>query len=393
MSEHHQSNSSIIIETSILMLTVGVVGSNGLMLSPILSDVAHSLHANTLSIARVISSYGGGTAASALFLAPLIDRIGAKRSLLLGAAALFVATLASAFATHPYLLAAAQLLAGLGAGLILPSCYAMATVIAKPGEEARSLGRVLIGWSLSLVAGIPISALIAQRFGWRFSYLALAACAALAAVGIWQLPNQAPATEPTRRRTNILAPLRYPGVAVGLALCLACTGAFYGVYAFLGDQVRHTLGISAGKAGIIVLTYGIGFGLGAIANRFVDRIGTRVLFPLAFLGSAVVYVLMAFSTHNFTAILTVAVLWGIAAHLCLNMIVLLLSRARPTERGAILGLNSATTYLGAMFGTALAGAIYTRAGFKTLSLVAAGLQILAAALLKLVPPQPTPLPN
>ncbi|WP_213803119.1 MFS transporter [Granulicella sp. dw_53] len=369
------------LQAFVLMLTVGVVGSNGLMLSPVLPDVARSLHTNTLAISRVMSTYGGGTAASALFLAPLIDKIGARKSLLLGAAALFVATLASAFSSYPYFLASAQLLAGLGAGLTLPSCYAMATVVAKPGEEARSLGRVLLGWSLSLVAGIPVSALIAQRFGWRFSYIALAACAALSAVGTWLLPAHKAVAPAPRRRSGIFTLLAYPDVAVVLVVCLACTGAFYGVYAFVADQVRHTLNISAGKSGMIVLAYGVGVGLGAIANRLVDRIGARVLFPITFLLSAFVYGLMAFATHFFTAILVVAGLWGITAHLCLNMIVLQLSRARPTERGAILGLNSATTYLGAMLGTALAGSIYTRAGFKSLSLTAAGLQVGAAVLL------------
>ena len=56
---------------------------------------------------------------------------------------------------------------------------------------------------------------------------------------------------------------------------------------------------------------------------------------------------------------------------------LLLSRARPDERGAVLGLNTCTTYLGASVGTAVAGTIYARAGFETLGLAAAA--ALAAA--------------
>ena len=38
---------------------------------------------------------------------------------------------------------------------------------------------------------------------------------------------------------------------------------------------------------------------------------------------------------------------------------LLLSRARPEERGAVLGLNTCVTYLGASLGTAVAGTLYT----------------------------------
>ncbi|WP_249226997.1 hypothetical protein, partial [Pseudomonas marginalis] len=50
------------------------------------------------------------------------------------------------------------------------------------------------------------------------------------------------------------------------------------------------------------------------------------------------------------------------------------------QRGAILGLNSATTYLGLTVGTIAASLIYPVAGFKTILLVAAIVQIAAALL-------------
>lgn len=67
-----------------LMAAVAVVGSNGLLLSPILGDVSRALNAPIESVAKVMAAYDGGTALSALVLAPLIDRIGARRSLLIG---------------------------------------------------------------------------------------------------------------------------------------------------------------------------------------------------------------------------------------------------------------------------------------------------------------------
>ncbi|MCG2603958.1 MAG: hypothetical protein KBO60_12835, partial [Achromobacter sp.] len=48
------------------------------------------------------------------------------------------------------------------------------------------------------------------------------------------------------------------------------------------------------------------------------------------------------------------------------------------ERGAVLGLNTCTTYLGASVGTAVAGTLYTHAGFESLGLTAAAAVALAA---------------
>ena len=76
--------------------------------------------------------------------------------------------------------------------------------------------------------------------------------------------------------------------------------------------------------------------------------------------------------------LLIAAVWGAASQLCLNLLVLLLSRARPEERGAVLGLNTCVTYLGASLGTAVAGTLYTHAGFATLALSASGAVAVAA---------------
>src|SRR3954453_16357866 len=77
----------------ILLLTVGlaVTGSNSLVLSPILPDVAQGLGTTPVVISRALAAYGGATALSA-FLAPRIDRVGPRRALSVGMAALTAAT-------------------------------------------------------------------------------------------------------------------------------------------------------------------------------------------------------------------------------------------------------------------------------------------------------------
>ena len=86
------------------------------------------------------------------------------------------------------MLVMAQIVAGIGAGVVLPSIYALATTIAPKGSESAVLGRVLTGWSVSLVVGVPASALIADLAGWRASFLALAVLAAASLMGTVRLP-------------------------------------------------------------------------------------------------------------------------------------------------------------------------------------------------------------
>ena len=80
----------------------------------------------------------------------------------------------------------------MAAGVILPAAYGSASLIAQPGQEARTLGRVIAGWSVSLVAGVPLSALISDAIGWRATYGVLALCAAVALLACAACPNAAP---------------------------------------------------------------------------------------------------------------------------------------------------------------------------------------------------------
>ena len=133
-------------------------------------------------------------------------------------------------------------MAGTAAGVILPAAYGSASLIAQPGQEARTLGRVIAGWSVSLVAGVPLSALISDAIGWRATYGVLALCAAVALLGLRRLPERRAAHPAPLRLSRLLAPLSYRDVPALLLGCLAFSSAFYGVYAFLADRAAPPAG-------------------------------------------------------------------------------------------------------------------------------------------------------
>ncbi len=371
------------------MLTIGIatIGSNALALSPILADVATAFAAEPAAIARAVTAYGGATALSALLLAPRLDRFGTRDALRLGLACVTLATLASAMAPNPLALALGQALAGVGAGVALPATYAMATLVAPAGAESRTLGWVLGGWSLSLVGGVPAAALLADLGGWRLPFFALASLAAAATLGVGLLPRPAAggggaaaaAAAETPRTESLRSLLRAPGVAVLLLVCLAFMAAFYGVYTFVGDHARAALGLSASGTGLVVLAYGVGFGAAGLGDGLLDRLGPERVFPIALGAVAAVYALMVPAPAGLAAMLALAALWGLFNHAALNSLILLLSRARPQARGALLGLNSAVTYLGVLVGTGGAALVYGRAGFPPVA--AAGALLCAGAAL------------
>lgn len=356
---------------------VGVIGSNSLGLGPIAPEVSASLDSTVPTVMLAASAFGLGTAASALFLASRIDRIGAWRVLRLAMAALAAALVIGALAPSVEILIATQAVAGIASGLALPAIYANAAAIAPRGREGKTVGIVLTGWTLSMVAGVSLSAALADFLHWRAVYaavalLALGAVAALAAGKHRDRP--ATGAEPS--------PLAAFGIAGVKPLLLACGAfmmSFYGVYGYLGDHLHRALGEPLSVNGIAGLIYGLGFGAAAFLDGLIDRFGARRLMPATFLGVAGVYFVLALVSGSAALVLATMFFWGLANHFGLNMLIMRLTALDPARRGAVMGLNSAVTYLAVFAGTSGFGPVYTAHGFAACAAAALALTLISVA--------------
>ncbi|RUU14240.1 MFS transporter [Mesorhizobium sp. USDA-HM6] len=356
---------------------IAVIGSNSLVLGPIAPAVAASFGTSVPAVMTAAAAFGLGTSASALFLARYIDRIGARRMLQGALLLLALALVASALAPTVTTLVAAQLVAGIAAGVAMPAIYASSAAIAPPGRESGTIGVVLTGWTLSMVAGVSLSAVLADLIHWRAVFAAVALLAGTAVAGLTMS-----SLRDTRKSGPAPSPLRalaVPGILPLLIACAAFMTAFYGVYGYLGDHLHEDLGEPVSANGLAAIAYGLGFGAAALLDGIIDRLGARRVMPFAYLLVAAVYVAMALLSGGFGPLMASIAIWGLANHFGLNVLVMRLTALDPARRGTIMGLNSAVTYLAVTVGTAGFGPLYTGLGFANCALVAALLMLVAAS--------------
>lgn len=359
-----------------LCLCIAVIGSNSLVLGPIAPQVAESFGRGTPAVMTASGAFGIGTALSAILLGRLIDRFGAGWTLRVALGLFTLALVASAAAPALPMLIGAQFVAGLAAGVALPSIYTLAASVAPAGRESDTIGIVLSGWTLSMVAGVSISAVVADSVGWRFVYGFAAAASALALMVAHAMKLRgAPATAAT---SSPLAALRVPGVAPLLIACAGFMASFYGVYAYIGDHLHRALGLPLSANGLLALTYGLGFGAATFLDGLIDRFDAGRFLPAMFLAVACVYFGMGAASGSYVLTLAAVFLWGLANHFGLNVLIMRLGALDPARRGAVMGLKSGVTYLALFAGTTSFGALYTAAGFAVLPIAAAALMLLAA---------------
>lgn len=338
---------------------MAVVGANSLVLPPIAPILAADLSTDVAHILNAAAAYGAGTALSALFLAPRADLLGADKALRGACVILLLALVLSTFAPTVVVLILAQALAGAGAGVALPTIYVLAAQIAPKGRKKQTIGFVLSGWTFSLIGGVTLSAIIADSWGWQAVYAILSILTALIWILLGRCAFDTGRLLHATGRSTPFAALRLPGILRGLLSNAMLMLAFNGAYLYLGSHIVENLGLGTSSAGIMTMFYGVGFGLASLLNRHFEMMPQRAIGFMAFGGLTATYLLMDFSAAQFVMLLPIAIVWGLFQHFALNMVVERLTGIDPSYRGAIMGLNSAVTYL-----TVVGGAILYRLPYE-----------------------------
>ena len=361
-----------------LLIGVSIVGCNSLALSPILSDLSAAFNQSADKVARAAAAYAGSTAFASFFLARNGENFGMRKMLRLGTVLLAVGIGSSALANNWVMLTFSQTLAGIAAGVMIPLIYAMASSIAPEGKESVYVGRVITGWSLAMVFGIPLAAFIADFWGWRFAYIIMAILCICALIGFSQLPAYK-----RQQKTKTLSTrqvLQIPNVLIVLIVCLLFMLSFYGVYVFIGDYARSSLSISASSAGLLVMAYGTGFALASIGDPIIDKFGPKRSIGFVLLIISGIYASMFILTGSLITLVLVCFAWGFGNHLGLNCILVILNTADRDNKAALMGIYTTITYVATMLATLIFGFLYSQFEFNALITLALVNCLLAAAI-------------
>lgn len=362
----------------LLMAGIATVGLQALMLSPMLTDIMAALRVSPAEIGLASGCYGIGVAVSAFLAAPRLDtwprRQALRASLLVMAAAL---ALCGAAWSWPVLVLG-QLAIGAAAGILIPGTYALASELSAESERTQALGRVVLGWSVALCGGVPLSALLTDALGWRMTFFAVAALALVSCLAFALLPEPARSEAPDR--VGYREALDAPGALLLLGGTFAFMFGFYATYTFLGDHLRGLHASGAWLGGVVAMTYGLGFGLATMADSWINRFGPAKVVGPALACVGLNYIVLPVVSQAIAAVIVYALLWGVIAHFAMTSLVSALSRSPARVRGALIALFSVTTYVAQAVGGILMGTVYAAYGFAVASWIGAGGAFLMAAL-------------
>jgi MFS family permease len=354
-----------------------------------------SIALSTLLPFRVVEVGGTGTQVGLLFsvmtvvsmvLRPTIggwvDRLGARRVLIPGVAALALTSLALQLAATPRTLIVLMVGLGLANALISTPVSVSAATSTATAHRGEALGTYYLASSIGIALAPPFAFGLHALGGMPLVFWAVTVVAAVIAWLVTRVPaGPSPAAKRVTTRFRLVSAGALP---VSGALVLATLG-HSSFYAFL-----PLYAVSRGRGASLAWFFSV-YPVCMIACRVLwrglaDRVNRVHVAAAAMALQAVAYLILALPPAPATLVLAAVVLATASAVLYPTLAALVVDRAGDSERGLALGTLSASWDLGVVIGSALTGVVVDRvsygAGF-VLAAVGAALGTLALAFIEI----------
>ena len=373
----------------LLAVTCGVLVANLYYAQPLLDTIARSFDIEEGTAGILVTTAQIGYAIGLAFLVPLGDLIERRRLIVTAALICAVADGIAVVSPGFPMLAAALVLAGVGASaamVIVP----LASALAAEEDRGRTVGTVMSGLLTGILLARTVSGFLSELGGWRLVYgVAAVAIALLAVVLRKYVPVSTPVVTDTYRGIlgsilTLVRELRELRLRMALgALLMAAFSVLWTGLAFLlaappfsyGDAVIGLFGI-AGVAGAL---------MAPIAGRMTDkghgRRATTLCLTILLASWALLFLGSGSSAVWAVAVLIVGImaldLGTQGAHISNQNVVFVLD---PPARNRLNTAYMVSYFGGGVLGSVAASVSYSVGGWAVLCLTGAAISLAALAI-------------
>ncbi|MGL6041790.1 MAG: MFS transporter [Deefgea sp.] len=351
-----------------LMLVMFTTIADFMIMMPLASYLMAEFQINTAHFGLLVSAYSLAAGCSALLASSQADRFDRRQALLFCYAGLMLATLACGVSNSFYTLLAARILAGIFGGVIGSIAMAIVGDLIPAERRGQAMSWVMLGFSISAVAGVPLGLWLAAQSGWRMPFFALTGiCAVVAVAMVRYVPPVRAHLAALNHDANWLdsyrelLTVRNHWWAVGLTSMLMISG--FMVIPFIAPTMVANVGLPASDLMYFYLVGGAATIVSRpLIGRFTDQYSAKKVLPCLVLASFVPIILI---TQNFL----VALPWHLVISVLFFIFVsgrfipattMVTAATQPHLRGRLMAFNSAMQNFASGAASLLAGLLLTQ---------------------------------
>jgi MFS transporter, DHA1 family, inner membrane transport protein len=368
----------------LLALATFAIGTDAFIIAGILPQISKTLGISISSAGLVVSVFSISYAIGAPLLSVLSAEWSRTRVLVGGLAAFTFANMLSAMSPNLSVLLITRVFAACTAGLVAPTCYAIASGLGDDHGRGKNLAVVAAGFTSATVLGVPLGVFIGRYLEWRGSvgFVALLGFVAGAALLIVGVPETA-----ERAATSIadqLRAIRNTQTLSVLAPFLVWSASNFGLYTYIAAILG--LNLSPDIVPALLLVFGVGGVFGNFVGGFAsDRFGAGWPTVAFLIVLTLVLGSVQAASHGVITAALVMFVWATSMAALFTLQQQRAIAASPSQSNLMLALNNSALYFGASVGAAFIGAIIFGVSLASAPLFSAGIAVMALALLLILP--------
>ncbi|MFE8702439.1 MFS transporter [Cytobacillus sp. FJAT-54145] len=361
-----------------LVIGIFISGSEELVISALLIDLAESFGSTVDMIAYSISVFGIAVILGAPLIALFEDRTSRSTTLLLGMSLFIIGTIICALAPSILVFFIGRFFSGLAAGAFIPMAYAFVGDHTSERMRGKIMGIIVSSWSLSLVFGVPIGAIIGDWYSWRWVFIFFVVLGVLAMILIRydQKVYQRERVVIFKHKEHgqpllksFMAAIQTPFVPSLIFITFCNMLGFYGMYSYFGSYFRSTFSSGSAFVGVVVVIYGIGFASILFTGRFVDKINKKQALTYSMLALSVILFMIPHIARILPILAVILFIWGVLQSFIVTLLSTSLNESSKRYRGRILALYSLTSNLAVTIGAGVMGPVYSGYGYVTVAIM------------------------
>ncbi|MFE6797153.1 MFS transporter, partial [Paenibacillus chitinolyticus] len=340
-----------------LALISFLVGTSEYIIAGILDKISASLDISLVAAGQLITVfslvYGLGTP----FLIAWTARW-ERRKLLIYSLGLFVVANLLAFILPGFAaFVGARVLMALGAGVVVVTALTLAAKIAPSGKQASAIATVIMGFTASLIVGVPLGRLVAASYDWKTIFAGIGALGLLAmfilSVTIPKTEGDAPV--PLREQ---MALLKQPRILLALSVSFFWLGGYSIAYTYISPYLLTITGMNEKMLSAALLAFGIASLAGSKFGGYsADKWGVYRTLMSGMTLHVITLLLLTLAAHSPVVVFAVLILWSLAAWSSGPTQQYNLVTMAPESSGIMLSLNSSVMQLSMAAGAGIGGII------------------------------------
>lgn len=368
-----------------------------IVIMPLGPDIAKDLGFSSQQLTWLSAAYTLASVVAGILSIRWLDRLSKKPALLTCFAGLAIATGLTALAQSTEWLIFTRALTGLCGSPTVALAMSIVIDTTPPAERGKAIGKVMLGFSLATVGGIPLALEISHLSSWHTVFYSVAGLAILVnIIGAYLLPNTHAPQQSEQPNNSPFTLLKQRKVQIA---CI--TQAFHQMATFLIvpiftafmvfnlDYPREHLGLLYLAGGLVaMLTM-------QVAGRLSDRNGPilpYILFALSYATG----LSPLFGQHSLPIILTFVLFMAGNGGRSVSLMSFSTQVPAPKERASYLALQNvvqdasitlAAVIAGSILSTNAAGQLQSTASLSMLSITCALAALLGLAYLRRFVPQ------